>query len=104
MKKTLGVILLWGVTCACFDPHAQESRIVQEIEAVGSGNLDAVTIPGLAQFFAHHEALATQVNHECVPLREKANTHWIETAEGKACFAAQRFAAQPHYTSDTRGY
>ena len=88
---------------ACYDPRAQQSSIVREVESAGSGNLDYVTPPGLADFLAMRPALVETLNRQCAPLRISADAHWIETSEGKVCAVARTFS-QKSWKADKQGW
>lgn len=106
MKRTIvGICLLSAVALTgCYDSHAQQSAIVREVEAAGSGNLDEATIPGLTVFFGSHQGLAGKVSAQCAPLVSQADAHWTETAEGKICRVAPVFAPRTNWTSDQRSF
>ena len=91
--------LMMVLQIGCYDPRAQESAIVREVESNGSGNLDVVTLPGLGEFFANRQALAAHIDQECAPRRAVADAHWIDTAEGKTCQAAHLIAPQMQWAA-----
>ncbi|MBV8437256.1 MAG: hypothetical protein JOY95_07055 [Silvibacterium sp.] len=89
---------------ACYDPHAQDSKIVREVEAAGSGNLSTYTLQGLEQWFMERPQLATKIAYECLPLRKTATANWLTTAEGSVCQAASATAPPPPMTADPRAW
>ncbi len=92
------------ISSACYDPHAQESAIVREIEANGSGDLSTYTAPGLGQWFSVRPQFATRIAAECAPLARSSRANWITSAEGVACSAATQAAPAPIPVADTRSW
>ena len=81
-------LLALGALASCgYDPRAQESAIVREVEAAGSGNLDTSSPQGLGIWFGNHRQFANKISKECEPLLNKGDAHWAETAEGRVCAA-----------------
>jgi hypothetical protein len=101
-KLAVGMLLL-VLMSGCYDPHAQQSAVVREVEAAGSGNLDTSTADGLKDFFGNHPKLANKISAECVPFAKKADAHWVETAEGRTCLAAHAMA-QTDWKADPRAW
>jgi hypothetical protein len=100
----LSYFLLFVCLCGCFDPHAQQSAVVREVEAAGSGNLDVSGPVGLDVFFANRPALALRINTECEPLYTHGDAHWAETAEGRVCLAAHGNLPPTAWTADQRRF
>jgi hypothetical protein len=90
--------------CGCYDPNAQTSVIVREVEAAGSGNMDVSSPIGLNTFFAARPELASRINTECEPLASHGDAHWAETAEGRICSAAHNNLPPTNWTSDGRSF
>ena len=99
-RAVIGAVTL--LLAACYDPHAQDSKIVREVEAAGSGSLSTYTLPGLEQWFGERPELATKIAYECLPLRKRAGANWLTTAEGSVCRAAALTAPPPVPTADQR--
>ena len=89
---------------ACYDSHAQDSKIVREVEAAGSGDLSTYTLQGLEQWFGERPQLATKIAYECFPIRKTATANWLTTAEGSVCQAAFATAPPPPMTADPRAW
>jgi hypothetical protein len=105
MTKTVipAVMLGFSILFGCYDSHAQQSKIVREVQAAGGGNLDFSTLQGLAIFFSDRPQLATKINDECAHLTGQ-DAHWAETAEGRTCAAAHALLPAPIYTGDKRAF
>ena len=88
MKSKIVIALLCGCLGACIDPHAQNSRIVREVEANGSGDLTTYTLPDLKQWFTQRPELAKKIAAECAPISANAQANWLRSAEGTTCSAA----------------
>lgn len=87
---------------SCYDPHAQESRIVREVEAAGAGNISTYTVPGLVQWFSSRPDLARTVAGQCAPLERAAGANWGTSAEGSVCYAAAKMVPSPAMVADQR--
>lgn len=107
MKRFL-LLSLIATSCltlgSCYDPHAQGSRIVREIEANGSGGLNTFTLQGLVAWFGERPKFAAKINAECTPLWPASDANWITTAEGTACRAARIATPPPQMTADQRAW
>lgn len=102
MKRILFVLMTAGVLAGCYDPHAQQSKIVREVEAAGAGDLSTYTEAGLVQWFSSRPALATKIATECEPISRAATANWLTTSEGTVCHAADLMEPPPQYKADTR--
>lgn len=105
MKKSktfFAVTALLLILTACYDPHAQASKIVREVEAAGSGDISRYTVPGLTEWFSHRPQLATKIASECVPIARSAPANWATSAEGTVCFVATQMAPAPPLAADQR--
>ena len=104
MKQTLTFVSLIAVLflTGCYDPHAQDSPIVREVQAAGAGNLSTFTYQGLAEWFSHRPAFTKKIYAECVSVAQNAPANWTTTAEGTTCHAAQVMLPPPDITADTR--
>ncbi|HEX3682122.1 MAG TPA: hypothetical protein VHU83_06220 [Bryobacteraceae bacterium] len=89
---------------ACYDPHAQDSKIVREVEAAGSGDISTYTVPGLAEWFSHRPELATKIADQCAPIARTAQANWRTSAEGTVCYVATRIAPPPPMVADQRAW
>lgn len=84
----LSIFLLVG----CYDPHAQSSAVVREIERNGSGDISSMTSQEVGAWLVNHNDrnLINRVAVACAPLRARAQAGWdYRTAEGRACTAAE---------------
>ena len=106
MKRILCLCSLMSVLmlAGCYDPHAQDSQIVREVEAAGAGNISTYTYQGLGQWLAQRPELAKKIAAECVPIAQKAPANWLTTAEGTTCHAAQVVAPPPEIKADTKAW
>lgn len=96
-------LMLFLLLAACYDPHAQESAIVREVEGQGAGNISTFTLPGLEQWFGatpQRREFAAHIAEECQPLTQHSGANWQSSAEGSVCLAANRMAAAPTITAD----
>lgn len=98
----LGCLLWSGM--ACYDVHAQQSAIVREIEANGSGNISTYTAAGLAQWFSSRPQLALKIARECEPISKASQANWLTSAEGTACYAAAQASPPVNYQADPTIY
>lgn len=96
------VAVILGSEAGCYDPHAQGSRIVREVESAGAGNISTYTIPGLVQWFSHRPELAKKVASECAPIESGAGANWGTSAEGSVCYAATKMVPPPPMIADQR--
>lgn len=106
MKKFLVfwvvIPLIIVIQIACYDPHAQSSRIVREVEAAGSGNISTYSVPGLTEWFSQRPEFATKIANECVLVARTAPANWTTSAEGAACYVATKTAPAPPMIADQR--
>lgn len=100
--KQLSLLLCLAASIACYDPHAQNSKIVREVEAAGAGNLSTYTQPGLVQWFSSRPELAKKIAAECQPISRTASADWLTTSEGTVCHAAELMEPPPQYKADQR--
>lgn len=80
---------------SCYDPNAQSSAVVREVESQGSGNLASMTAPEIGAWFANHNDpnLVRRIVSECASLQFRADAGWTyRTAEGRVCSAAAALA------------
>lgn len=87
---------------SCYDPHAQDSKVVREVEAAGAGNISTYSVPGLAQWFSQRPELATKIASECAPIEKVASASWATSAEGSVCYVATRTAPPAPMMADQR--
>ncbi len=104
MRSYLFGVVLIVMSVSCYDPHAQESRIVREVEANGSGNISTYTAPGLSEWFSTRPQLAKKIAGECEPIRQIAGANWLTSSEGSVCHAAAIAQPPPEYTADQRAW
>ncbi len=107
MRRTLALTILIPAisgSLACYDPHAQSSKIVREVEAAGSGDISTFTPQGLAFWFQQHPKMALQISAECAPILKTAQANWVTSAEGSVCQAALSNQPPPTVTYDKRSW
>lgn len=104
MKQLAAMFALTGTLAlsGCYDPNAQGSTIVRQIEAAGSGNISTFTLSGLAEFFSNRPELAKRIATECLAIEPTRPANWATTAEGTACHAAIAMQPPPSFTADQR--
>jgi hypothetical protein len=100
--RTLLLISICLSLGACYDPNAQSSYIVREVEAAGSGDISSLTTIEIGQWFArtNNRQLVHRVNMQCDHLRRFRSADWsMRTAEGRVCSAAQ-YLDMPIFRAD----
>lgn len=105
IQRSLGMLLFATCLTSCYDPHAQESAIVREVEAHGSGDIGTFTQPGLMQWFGASPArreFAAHIAAECGPIQQSRGANWLSSTEGSVCLAANREAAVLPITADNQ--
>ena len=93
------LLVMAGLT-SCYDPHAQESKVIRLLEINGAGDLSTFSAPGLQQWFSTRPELAKQVAMMCGPISKTATANWATSAEGTACSAATRVMAFTYHHVD----
>lgn len=68
----------------------QESAIVQQVEAAGSGDVTEVPVQSLEHFFDGDVRLAVRIQAECTSAVQPGNAAWEISPEGKVCLAANQ--------------
>jgi hypothetical protein len=109
-RKLLGLVFalagLVGILASigCYDPRAQDSRIVREVEGNGAGDLTTYDSVSLQQWFGQHPQLATKIAAECIWPSKHSDASWARSAEGTTCYAATMTAPAPEWVADPRGW
>jgi hypothetical protein len=86
--------LLLAVSCNSVSRAGDKSRIIQEVQAAGSGPVENVSIPSLYQWFEKHTHLANQINKECNEVQKTAAADWGDSPEGHVCEAASQISVR----------
>jgi len=100
MAKALALMILAFSLVGCYDPNAQRSAIVREVETAGAGDLSTYDVQSLGLWFANHQELATKVSLECAPVERAAPAGWLRSSEGSVCRAAGIMAQPPPVIAD----
>ena len=94
MKLTFALFFLPVlVTLSCMPEP--KSKIVQEVEAAGAGDLSAATEVSIVGWFNTRRDFAKKISQECEPVSKNAPANWAQTTEGKTCSAATSFYDAP---------
>lgn len=96
------IVLAIVFVSGCYDPRAQNSRIVREVEAAGAGNLSTFTYPGLVDWFSKHPDVTKKIAGECAAAARNAPANWLTSAEGTTCRAAEVATPPPQFKADQR--
>jgi hypothetical protein len=97
-----GVLLLSLAGCSPAPNSASNSKIIQQMEAAGSGPLDHTSSNTVFNWFQSNQAtrknLAASVNQQCIDLKKTAlPASWPESPEGQVCAAAHEFVTVHSY-------
>ncbi len=108
MKKQFVLFAATIALMSCYDPGAQSSAVVRQIEAAGSGDISSSTELEIAQWIVSHpekRAVLNQINEECSPLRSAGTANWaMRTAEGRVCTAVGQIASYAPREADQTAY
>ena len=94
MKVTFTLFLLPVFLTLSCTPEPK-SKIVQEVEAAGAGDLYRATEVSIVGWFNTRRVFAKKISQECAPMSKKAPANWAQTTEGKTCSAATSFYDAP---------
>ena len=97
-----GVVVLFLAGCSPVPNSASGSKIIQQMQAAGSGPLDHASSNTVFNWFQANQAsrknLAATVNQQCNDLNKAAlPASWSESAEGQVCAAAHEFVTVHAY-------
>jgi len=97
-----GVLLLSLVGCSPAPNSASNSKIIQQMEAAGSGPLDHASSNTVFNWFQSNQAsrknLAASVNQQCAEIKKAAlPASWPDSPEGQVCAAAHEFVTVHAY-------
>ena len=67
---------------------AAESKIVQEVQAAGAGQLDQTAEPAIQGWLGQHVEVAKRIGPECNVVMKSATANWSSSTEGRVCTAA----------------
>src|SRR6266571_4853826 len=84
--------LLLTESCTSISNPDSKSKIVQEIEAAGSGPVENASVQSLYTWFEKHTHLADQLNKQCGQVKKTAPATWGDSAEGRVCEAANEIS------------
>ena len=70
-----------------------KSKIVEQVEAAGSGPLERVSKEALYEWFQNRQELVLKVNKQCKEIRATAPAGWGDTPEGRVCEVTKSHAA-----------
>jgi hypothetical protein len=97
-----GVLLLSLLGCSPAPNSTSNSKIIQQMQAAGSGPLDHASSNTVFNWFQSNQAarknLAASVNQQCVDLKKTPlPASWPESPEGRVCAAAHEFVTVHSY-------
>lgn len=72
-----------------------KSKIVEQVEADGSGPLEQVSEKALYKWFQTRQELVLKINKQCEELRPTAPAGWGDTPEGRVCEVTKYYAVRP---------
>jgi hypothetical protein len=89
-KGVVAVVLSVGlgffvVGCKAKPGAAAQSRIVQQAEDAGAGNIDKLSNREIAQWLTDHPAVLAKIGPECLDAMKAADRSWANTTEGRLC-------------------
>jgi len=93
--KFASILFLLPALLAVSCKPEPKSKIVQQVEAAGAGDLSTASATSIQQWFLHHEDLAKHINKECEAVKPNANATWSDSTEGRTCHAASFFSDAP---------
>ena len=67
---------------------AAESKIVQEVQAAGAGQLDQAAESAIQGWLGQHLDVAKRIGPECNVVMKNATANWSTSTEGRVCTAA----------------
>jgi hypothetical protein len=96
------VVLLSLAGCSPAPNSASNSKIIQQMQAAGSGPLDHASSNTVFNWFQSNQAsrknLAANVNQQCTDLKKTSlPANWPESPEGQVCAAAHEFVTVHAY-------
>jgi hypothetical protein len=96
------LVLLSLVGCSPAPNSASNSKIIQQMEAAGSGPLDHTSSNAVFNWFQSNQAtrknLAASVSQQCTDLKKTPlPASWPESPEGQVCAAAHEFVTVHAY-------
>lgn len=84
-------LLLTG-SCTVVSTPDSKSKIIQEVEAAGSGPVENASVQSLYTWFEKHTHLANQLNKQCNQVKRTAPASWGDSPEGRVCEAANEIS------------
>jgi hypothetical protein len=92
IKQYIGCLLmgagLLATGCKSSEPgSAANSKIVQEVQAAGSGQLDGADEASMQGWLNKHQDVAKKISGECGTATKAATAQWAGSTEGRLCAA-----------------
>lgn len=89
------VLVLSGCGLAVSTNNASfsKSKIVEQVEAAGSGPVEQASMDSLFKWFRDRMDLALAINKQCKGIRPMATAAWRDTPEGRVCEVTSKLAA-----------
>lgn len=81
-------------SCAPVRRTDSKTKIIQEVEAAGSGPVENASVRSLYTWFEKHTHLANQLNKQCDQVKKTAPPTWGDSTEGRVCEAASEIAVR----------
>ena len=79
-------------SCASVKTTDSKTKIIQEVEAAGSGPIENASVQSLYTWLEKHTHLANQLNKQCGQVKKTAPATWGDSTEGQVCEAASEIA------------
>ena len=70
-----------------------KSKIVEQVEAAGSGPVEQASKEALFYWFRDRIPLTLEINKQCKEIRATAPAAWEDTPEGRVCAVTRDIAA-----------
>ncbi len=84
--------LLLTESCTSVSSPDSKSKIIQQVEAAGSGPVGNASVQSLYTWFEKHAHLANQLNKQCDQVKKTAPATWGDSPEGRVCEAASEIS------------
>lgn len=91
----VGAFLLSGcnVAISTSGTSSPRSKIIEQVEAAGSGPVEKVSAESLYLWFRDRIPLTLAINKQCKEIRPRAPAGWGDTAEGRVCEITRQISA-----------
>lgn len=95
----LGLIGISGgsvltLTCVRYFHPNETTKLTQQVERAGAGNIAGMSMYGMMAWFNNHPAVATGIGPQCTWLGKNRPAQWNDSLEGRVCRAAEPVIAQ----------